>query len=235
MPSTSTTSEQTASVRNLKRVIVALILSNLGLGLFSVYLLRAMDRRYSELLNRSVPALNDLQTLTAQAVAVMRGTGPTLLNGPVNDGQALVQSAQDALKRDRELRNRLLGEEWMASTPDGKEDFQKAGDEFTQTSSEVLKLFSEGKIEQARRTRDGIVRAAFDHYVNATTKVADFLQKESQRTNLDFSAKTNSISTIILSLASWPLLVFGVLLLLVVVLVIAMMVAFRGKDMADAP
>jgi len=39
----------------------------------------------------------------------------------------------------------------------------------------------------------------------------------------------------VLGLAGWPLLVFGSLLLLVVILVVAMMIAFRGKDLADAP
>ena len=56
----------------LKLLVVLLVLSNIGLGAFSFYLLREIDHTYSDLFDRSVPVLNDLQSLTAQAVGAMR-------------------------------------------------------------------------------------------------------------------------------------------------------------------
>jgi len=234
-PVATSFSGQTASLRNLKRLVVLLVCSNIALGVFSVYLLRSVDQRYTELLGHSVPVLNDLQTLTAQSVAAMRGTGTTLSNAPAEARADLVQRAREAIRRDRDLRNRLLKGDWLASKPDGKTDFQTSGEAFTQASTDVLNLFAAGKIAEATALRDRAVRPVFDQYLDSTTKVADLLQTESQRTNADYTAKTGSLSTIVLGLAGWPLLVFGALLLLVMILVIAMMVAFRGKDLADAP
>lgn len=235
MPSPASYSDQTASLRNLKRLVAILVVSNIALGVFSVYQLRSVDRRYSELLDHGLPAMNDLQTLTAESVTAMRGTGPNLFSASAKNRLALLQSAQAALDRDRDFRNRLVRGEWLVSNPSGKAVFQKAGDEFTQVSLDVLRLAAAGKMEEASRMRDETVRPAFDRYLDATTKVADLLQADIEQTNVTYTAQTNHLSELMLGLAGWPLLVFGALLLLVAVLVVAMMVAFRGKDLADTP
>src|SRR5205814_8803362 len=77
-PTSSSLHDQSSTLRQLKLLVVVLVLSNIGLGIFSFYLLRSVDRTYSDLIDRSVPVLNDLQTLTALAVRAMRGTHPTL-------------------------------------------------------------------------------------------------------------------------------------------------------------
>ncbi|MEY4941254.1 MAG: hypothetical protein RIQ93_2989, partial [Verrucomicrobiota bacterium] len=61
-------------LRQLKFLIVALTLSNMGLGLFSFFLLRSLNRDYSQLLGQSVSQLNRFQTLTARSVDAMRAT-----------------------------------------------------------------------------------------------------------------------------------------------------------------
>ena len=231
----SSLSDQASSLRSLKRLVVLLVVSNLALGVFSVYLLRTIDQRYSALIDRSVPVLNDLQTLTAQSANAMHRTGPALLNAPAENRADLLRDARTALDQDRGFRNRLVKGDWLSSRPDGKLEFQKAGDDFTRAASEVLRQVAGGQTEEASRLRETALRPAFDRYLAVTTRVADLLQAESQQTNLDYTAKTNSLSHLVLGLAGWPLLVFVALLLLVVVLVIAMMVAFRGKDLADAP
>ena len=43
------------------------------------------------------------------------------------------------------------------------------------------------------------------------------------------------ISTVVLGVASWPVLIVVALLLLTAVFVLAMMIAFRGKDLSDSP
>jgi hypothetical protein len=60
--------DQSSAVRNLKLLDVVLLLSNVGLGVLSFFLLRAVDERYPDLLDHTVPLLNDLQTLTAKSV-----------------------------------------------------------------------------------------------------------------------------------------------------------------------
>jgi hypothetical protein len=228
-------SDQNAGLRNMKRFVMLLVVSNIAMGVLSVYLLRTVDRRYSDLLDRSVPVMNDLQTLTAQSVTAMRGTGPALFNAPAENRPALLQRAQAALGEDRDFRDRLVKRDWLSTMPNGKVAFQKTGDEFTKTAQDVLRLFADGKAAEALRMREETLRPVYDQYLGAITKVADLLEDESRQANADYTAKTSSLAKVVLGVAGWPLLVFGALLILVAVLVLAMMVAFRGKDLADAP
>ena len=72
--------DTTASMlRQLKLLVMVLIISNVALGAYGFYLLRTIDRNYSALIDQSVPILNRLQTLTAGASDAMRSTNPDLL------------------------------------------------------------------------------------------------------------------------------------------------------------
>jgi hypothetical protein len=65
--------------------------------------------------------------------------------------------------------------------------------------------------------------------------VMRLLMSESTLVNNDFTAKTSSFSRIVLGVASWPVIALVGLLLLTAGFVIAMMIAFRGKDLAGTP
>src|SRR5687768_4472026 len=49
-PASSDSHDQSATLRKLKLLIVVLVVSNIGLGGLSFYLMRAMDRTYTDLL-----------------------------------------------------------------------------------------------------------------------------------------------------------------------------------------
>ena len=53
-------------------LIIALLVSNLLVGVLSLYFLRSMDRRYGELFVRSVAPINSLRTLTREISLVQR-------------------------------------------------------------------------------------------------------------------------------------------------------------------
>src|SRR5688572_28449304 len=121
---TKTFDDSSLLVRKLGRlraIIVVLILANLGMGGFSVYLLRELDEQYTVLIGDSVPVLADLRELLAQAVAAQRGTGPILLGAPVDRRAALIEQGRGAIERDRQMRRQLLQH---PSLPEAKEAHQ---------------------------------------------------------------------------------------------------------------
>jgi hypothetical protein len=227
--------EHAASLRNLKLLVILLAASNILIGAFSVYLLRKVDDRYSELINRSVPVLNDMQTATALAMEAMRGTNPNLFTGTPEERARQSQRGRTALQRDRDLRASLLSRDWLTKDAPERIEFQKAGEEFTRLATSVSEAFDAGKNDVANQLREDALRPAFERYVAALTKVADELQAHSMKTSDALTAKTNTLSAVVMSVASWPVLVLVLLLLVTAVFVIVMMIAFRGKDMVDAP
>lgn len=231
----SHSNDHASSLRNLKLLVVVLAASNILIGAFSVYLLRGVDRRYSELIDHTAPVLNDLQTSTAKAGEAMRQTNPAFFTVSADKIPSAVKRGRTALDADRALRSKLLSAEWLPETSAKRTEFRQSGEAFTQAGNKVLDLFAAGQGVEADRVREAVLRPAFERYQNATTKVADLLLDESKVTNDNFTARTSRLSTIVLSVASWPVLVLVLLLLVTAIFVVVMMIAFRGKDLADAP
>jgi hypothetical protein len=229
----ATPESQKTALRQLKILVVILIVSNIGLGLFGIYVLRSVDRKYSALIHQTVPPINELQTLTAWSVDAMRSTNPSLFQPSPNGSSRPVQQAQNMIERDRELRTRALQREWLGLKPGERQDLLEAGDAFTRESLEVLHLFETGHNAEAGQRRETVLRPAFDRYVASMTKTADVLEAESLRTSGRLTEQTGSISHIVLGLASWPFMIVGLFFLAVIIFVLGVLVRvtlFRGAE-----
>ena len=224
---------RTSTLRQLKVLVLALVLSNIALGGFGFYFLRAIDRKYSELIGRAVPTLNDMQTLTARSMEAMRGINPTLFTGSEQDHTEMAQRARIAVESDRSLRNTILKRSWLSKDAKERIDFQESGDHFTDNVAGLIPLLESGKTAEANQQREQIVRPSFDRYIAATTKATDLLQVESLRTSDTLSAQTGSISDIILGVAGWPVFLLTAIVLAAVVMILVVRI-FLFNDQESA-
>lgn len=215
----ATPESQHAALRQLKILVIVLIVSNVGLGIFSVYLLRAVDRKYSVLIEQTVPSINELQTLTAWSVDAMRGTNPNLFQGSAGDAAVTAQRSRNTLEHERALRRHALQREWLVLKPAERTQMAETGEAFTHEALGVLQLFEGGRKAEAVQKRDGALRPAFDHYVQCLTKTADLLEAEGLRTSGNLAQQTGSMSHMMLGVATWPVMVVGLFFLLALVYV----------------
>jgi hypothetical protein len=224
-----------STLRQLKWLVALLIFSNIGLGVFGFYVLRTIDRRYSELIGQSVPLQNNLQALTAQSVDAMRATGSNLFETSPAGRAEFIQHSRRSVETERKQRLQLLASYHISAAEKSRLECQRAGELFTRLAGQVLDVAESGRLDEAKRLRDAELRPAFDRYLAAITAAADELEAVSLRTNDEFSARTGSMSTVILGVASWPVIVFVGLLMVTAVFVIGLMILFRGREMGDAP
>jgi hypothetical protein len=232
-PIPSSLHDQSATLRQLKFLVVVLVISNIGLGVFSFYLLRSMDRAYSDLIDRSMPLLNNLQALTARSVQGMRGTSAVFLKKDGTQFQDQLNEAYARLREEEAVRLAVLKTASGESSP--WLQFKAAGTAFSQTAREVLSMHGSGRSAEALRLRDETLMPAFEKYVDATRTVAVFVEAQSQRDSDSVSARTGTWSNLVLGVASWPVVVLAGLLLLTAVFVLVLMVLFRGREMSDMP
>ena len=219
-------------LRQLKFLVVILIVSNIALGLFGVYVLHEMDQKYSDLIGQAVPSMNDLQTLTALETDAMRNTNPALFAEPPQGRAEMLKRAHLALERDRDLRKRILKRQALSLRGTERPDFEESGKEFSQKATEIFKLLESGDDAAAGKAREQSLRPAFDRYIAATTKIADVLEEESLRTSRNLTARTGSMSHMMLGLAGWPVMMMGLFFLLAGLFVIGVLVkvvVFRGE------
>jgi len=229
--STSTPS----STRPWQIAVLILVVSNLALGCFSVYLLRRIDRTYSSLITGAVPLLNALQTLTAQTIDTMRRTGSGLTATSAPDRDLAVTSALQAIASDHRLRSETLRLIWTPSLQTAQTELATAGDVFSTAATQVVERFRIESADAASAHRERVLRPAFDRYLSAATKAADLLEAESLRTNEAITSESGRMTTVVLGLASWPLLVGASLALLTTLFIVVLMLLFRGREMENSP
>ncbi len=231
----SSPNDQASTLRNLKLLVILLAASNILVGAISVYLLRAVDTRYSELIERTVPALNDLRELMTDTITTMRSTNPILLEKPGANRPGLMEAMHAALTTEQKFRTDLLTGAGLTHQPVDRSSLQKAGEAWENEVIGIIQLYPVSSAAEIAHERETKLRPAFEDYMGAIAKASDSVESIGLTSNKDFTAKTNTLSTIVLGVASWPVLLLLALLLLTVVFVIAMMIAFRGKDLADTP
>src|SRR5436309_7041891 len=127
-PSVTFLSRRASTVRQLKLLVVLLLLSNIALGAFGFYSLRTVDRKYSRLISDTVPALNDLEEVATASVSAMRNTNPVLYGAPSGSRKELASQARTALKRHRELRERIVERELALVPEEASKNFRNIGD-----------------------------------------------------------------------------------------------------------
>lgn len=229
----SSLDNETSMLRELKILVAVLVLSNIALGGFSFYFLRAIDRKYSALIEQAVPTLNDMQTLTALITEAMRATNPRLFGESPQGRAEAVAHARIALERDRDLRNSILKRDWLSRDNEDRVDFQTAGEAFSPAVGEVISLFESGKDAEANKRREESLRPAFERYLETTTKAADVLEAQSLKTSDIYTERTVSISKMMLGLGSWPVLIMGIFLMITAVFIITVLlkvIVFRGES-----
>jgi hypothetical protein len=216
--------EDTKSVvRQLKILVVVLILSNIALGAFGIFFLRSIDQKYSALIDQSVPTLHALQNLTVRASEAMRSTNPVLLTESKMSPAEVANGARAAVEQGGELRDRLLRQDGIGASQEGV-NVRDTGEKFDRAAAEVIILLEANNAAEATKTRESVLRPAFNNYVAAATKAAELLRSESLTTSKSLSLHTGNLSKVMLGLAGWPIMILGTFLLFTALFVIAVLI-----------
>jgi len=225
MPNQLTATENIrAVVRQLKFLVVVLIISNIALGAFCFFLLRDIDRNYSALIDQSIPTLTRLQNLTVMASDTMRSTNPVLLEEPNARPAEIVRLGRIAVERGVERRNELLARDWVKNAETEQADIRTAGDAFDRAALDTLRLIEANQIPEAQKQRETVSRPAYNSYVAATTRASELLHTSSLQASTSLALRAGNMSKMILGFASWPLMILGVFLLFTAIFIISVLI-----------
>src|SRR5437763_1331288 len=220
-------SSSASLIRQLRALVILLIVSNIALGAYGFYLLRTIDRNYSILIDQSVPILNGLQTVTAMASDAMRSTNPDLLTEYKLEPAEVANGARAAMRRDKALREELLNRNWLVNAETQRVSVQQAGQTFNRVAAEVINLIEANKAAEANRQREAELRQAYNGYLAATTKAAELLQNKSLETSGNLSVRSGNLARLMLSLGTWPMMILGAFFLFTAVFVIGVLVRVK--------
>ena len=206
------------------------------MGTVSVTLLRSLDRRYTELINRTVPVMNDFRALTAETFATFRALGTNaLFNAPLAKQADALAQAGNALQKEKSVLGSVVASEPFAQRPALVSELKEKAVRFNDAAEELVRLFGAGKISEGNQCRENKLKPVFDAYLDTLARAADEVESSGLRDSDATTVTMEGFSKIMIGLASWPFLVISGLLLVTGLFVLVLMVAFRGREMSDAP
>ena len=170
-----------------------------------------------------MPTLNQLQELTVATGEVMHATNPAFMEGSNELRTSAVQRGREALTHETEMRERLLNGGWFASNEAERESLNRTGQAFDAAVGPILDLLGGGKLDEAGRDRERMLRPEYDHYVATTRQLTQHAHSESLRTSDMLTLKTGSLSRLLLGLGSWPVIVLGLFLSIFAIFVVAVL------------
>ena len=205
-------------------VFLALLASNLLIGVVSLLYLRSMEQRYAALFDRSVPLVNHLRTLTRELSTVQRLA--RRVSDPNNEtawAELLPQMA-DGSKRAHQHALEITGMDALIESQHAGVITQ-TGRDYDGKVEQFLALARGGKISEANRFNVEILRPAYDQYMDALDATGTFVEREGSDLRARYAQDSRLFGGFLLAFAGWPLLAVGIIILVMSLLVIGLFVA----------
>ena len=220
-------------LRRWKFIAGVLLIGLIGLGMFSAYLVRQLDRDYSLLLDRTLPLIDDIRRVAREQSTVFRSIVTGLVENDPAQVNAAIQQAQAAVDRMRHDEAVLLTSDILQERADLLAEQKKADQAFVAVVTDLLPHVTATATAEDERERLERLRAALEHANAVSRELIQFVENRSQSISDDYSHLARTRAAIIFGIAGLPLLV-GTLAALVIVCVIgAVILLFRRYGTED--
>jgi hypothetical protein len=205
-------------------LILALLASNLLVGVLSLLFLRSMDQRYAALLDRSVMPINSLRTLTRELSSVQRLARRVVDPGAEPTWATLVTQLDDgsnfALAHGMEITRMDLFKDTRH-----RAIIAKFAKEYDNRVDAFLVLVRAGKYAEATRFNSEELRPYYDNYQLALDAAADYVQRQGNDLRDRYAEDSRLFGGFLLAFAGWPLLAAAVLVIVMGLLVVGLFAA----------
>lgn len=216
-------------------LILALLASNLLVGVFSLLFLRSMDQRYAALFESSVPLINNLRTLTRELSGVQRLA--RRISDPKNETAwaALLPQMTEGSRNARAHSLEITGLEAMKDSPHVVAMSRSARD-YAEKVDQFIALARAGQIAEANQFNIDVLRPAYDQYMDALDSAGNHVERAGSDLRARYAEDSRLFGGFLLAFAGWPLLAAGVIIVVMALLVFGLFVAvFFPKLFAAKP
>ncbi len=216
-----------ATLRGLKIFVVILMVSNLLLGGLSVYLLRSLDESYSNLIDRNFPLMNALRKLTKETISMQRQVLAALIATDQTGRADSLQKLIEARTRQARYLAGLLRADEFRARPELSHALLQSSQAYEGGVEKFRALLAADRRPEADQLRNELLRPSVNHYLDVIDQAAAAVEDGSQRLNDDYSGLVRTHSTLLLGLASWPLVIALVLTVVVGFIIGVLVLVYR--------
>lgn len=205
-------------------LILALLASNLLVGVLSLLFLRSMEQRYATLFDRSVPLINNLRTLTRELGSVQRLA--RRISDPKNEtnwAALLTQMAEGSADAHKHAAEIVV----MGSIPDSPHAavLTRTSREYADKVQQFLALAKAERIAEANQFNIDVLRPTYDQFMDAVDAAGNYVERQGSDLRARYAEDSRLFGGFLLAFAGWPLLAAGVIIVVMALLVIGLFAA----------
>jgi len=205
-------------------LMIGLLVSNLAVGLLSLYVLRNVNQRYTHLLDRSVPTLNGLRTLSRELSAVQRLARRIVDPDNERAWSDLLPQMDDSSNLAQVHARDMARAEAFADTP-LRAAIERYSREYDEKVDAFLALARAKKLDEANRYNTDILRPFHDTFQNTLDDAADHVQQQGRDLSDRYAEDSRFFSSLLLAFAGWPLLAGLAAVFVMAVLIVGLLVS----------
>jgi hypothetical protein len=205
-------------------LFLALLASNLLIGVISLLYLRSMEQRYATLFDRSVPIVNHLRTLTRELGSVQRLA--RRISDPGNEPAwaELLPRMADESDQAQKHAIEISGLGSLGQSPHAA-IISRTGQDYDEKVDRFLAMARAGQIADLNRYNSETLRPAYDKYMDALDATGKYVEREGSDLRARYAQDSRLFGGFLLAFAGWPLLAMGIIVLVMALLVIGLFVA----------
>jgi len=211
-------------------VVVALLVSNLAVGVLSLFFLRSVNQRYALLFERSIPVVNSLRTLTRELGAVQRLA--RRVADPANEAawKDLPPQMEESGTRARVHAQDISSVELFKATPHGTAIVSMSRD-YDAKARHFLDLVNAGKMTEAHQFNVETLRPTYDNYLLTLDAAADYVEGQGNNLRERYTQDTRFFGGLLLAFAGWPVIAAGVAVFVLALLIITLLVTIFAPEL----
>lgn len=203
-------------------LVVCLLVSNLGVGILSLYFLRSVNERYAALFERSIPVVNNLRTLTRELSYVQRLARRIV--DPDNEPawKELPPLMNEASEKARRHAVEISNAELFKETAHGQ-SIIAGSREYDGRVDEYLSLIYAGKLAEANQFNNEVLRPTYDNLQLKLDAAADHIEEHGNNLRDRYTQDTRFFGGLLLAFAGWPVLAAALGVLVLAILIVTLL------------
>ena len=211
-------------------LVVGLLVSNLAVGILSLFFLRSVNQRYAILFERSIPVVNSLRTLTRELGAVQRQA--RLIADPANEsGRKELSPLMDELSTKTKLHALdLSSAELFKATPHAGA-IADMSREYNAKVDAFLQLVRAGKLSEASHYNTDTLRPFYDNYLIKLDAAADYVETQGNNLRDRYTQESRFFGGLLLAFAGWPVIAAGIAVFVLALLIITLLVTIFTPEL----
>ena len=204
-------------------LVVGLLVSNLAVGILSLFFLRSVNQRYAVLFERSIPVVNNLRTLTRELGSVQRMARRITDAEKGPDGKELAPVMDDLSTKARVHALDISNAELFKDTPHAGA-ISAMSREYDTKIDAFLRLTHAGKLSEANHYNIDTLRPAYDNYQLKLDAAADYVENQGNNLRDRYAQESRFFGGLLLAFAGWPVIAAGIAVLVLSLLIITLLV-----------